>query len=51
MNCGGECSLSLRVSRGLPKSYRGGMTKIATANGGIIGTLEIKVQTPVVFHR
>jgi hypothetical protein len=32
---------------GLPKSYIAGMMKIATAIGGIIGTLADKVHTPI----
>jgi hypothetical protein len=42
-----ECSVSSRASRGLPKSYIGGMTKILTAIGGITRTLADKVHTPI----
>ncbi|MFX1520005.1 MAG: hypothetical protein ACFFCD_08790 [Promethearchaeota archaeon] len=41
-----ECSLSSRAPRGLPKSYIAGMTKLATAIGGILRTLADKVHTP-----
>ncbi|MFX1521102.1 MAG: hypothetical protein ACFFCD_14410 [Promethearchaeota archaeon] len=47
MKCGSECSRASHASRGLPNSYIGDMTKIATAIGGTIGTLADKVHTPI----